>query len=78
MTEGIEINFVRVRFPNEFFFDKVKTFNVEDFELGKKWAKSLPHPYIESSDLWEFLKNKDSVEILEHLNEKIRSLDNLK
>ena len=51
--------------------------NVEDFELGKKWAKSLPHPYIESSDLWEFLKNKDSVEILEHLNEKIRSLDNL-
>lgn len=52
--------------------------NVEDFELGKKWAKSLPHPYIESSDLWEFLKNKDSVEILEHLNEKIRSLDNLK
>ena len=52
--------------------------NVEDFELGKKWAKSLPHPYIESSDLWEFLKNKDSVEILEHLNEKIRSLDSLK
>jgi hypothetical protein len=33
MTEGIEINFVRVRFPNEFFFDKVKTFNIEDFEL---------------------------------------------
>lgn len=52
--------------------------NIEDFELGKKWARSLPHPYIESSDLWEFLKNKDSVEILEHLNEKIRSLDNLK
>lgn len=54
------------------------TWSVEDFEKGKKWAKSLPHPHYENSNLWEFLKNRDSVEILEHLNEKIRSLDNLK
>jgi hypothetical protein len=52
--------------------------NLEDFEKGKKWAKSLPHPHLKHSNLWEFLKNMDSVDILDHLNEKIRSLDNLK
>jgi len=41
MTEGIEINFVRVRFPNEFFFDKVKTFNIEDFELKNTFEKEV-------------------------------------
>ena len=52
--------------------------NLEDFKKGRMWAKSLPHPHLESSNLWEYLKNRDSVEILDILNEKIRSLDNLK
>jgi hypothetical protein len=52
--------------------------NLEDFKKGKKWAKSLPHPHLKYSNLWEFLKNKDSVEILDYLNTRIRSLDNFK
>lgn len=52
--------------------------NLEDFEKGKKWAKSLPHPHYKNSNLWEYLKNLDSVEILDYLNQKIRSEDNLK
>lgn len=52
--------------------------NIEDFEKGKKWAKSLPHPHFKNSNLWQFLKNQDSVEILDYLNNKIRSLDNIK
>jgi hypothetical protein len=53
------------------------TWSPEDFEMGRKWAKSLPHPHSDDSDLWEYLKNRDSVEILDCLNQKIRSLDNL-
>lgn len=52
--------------------------NLEDFEKGKKWAKSLPHPHYKNSNLWEYLKNMDSVDILDYLNQKIRSEDNLK
>jgi len=31
MTKGI--SFTRVRFPNESFFDEVKAFKIDDFEL---------------------------------------------
>lgn len=34
MSEEIEI---RVRFPNESFYDKVKTFRLEDFEETKEF-----------------------------------------
>lgn len=49
--------------------------NLRDFEKGKKWAKSLDNPHKKNSDLWVFLKNKDSVEILDYLNKRIRALN---
>ena len=32
---------VRVRFPNECFFDKVKTFKIEDFELKETFKTEV-------------------------------------
>jgi hypothetical protein len=37
-----------------------------------RWAKSLPHPCINSGSLDEYFYRWDSVEILSYLNELIR------
>jgi hypothetical protein len=39
--EGREIDFVKVRFPNECVFDKVKTFKLEDFKLENTFEKEV-------------------------------------
>jgi hypothetical protein len=46
--------------------------NVEDFRIGMRWAKSLPHPFLRSKSLWETFNRWDSVDILHFLNKKIR------
>ena len=47
-------------------------YSVEDFQKGMRWAKSLPHPFINSRSLDEYFYRWDSVEILSYLNELIR------
>jgi hypothetical protein len=32
---------------------KKLTYNVEDFETGRKWTLTQPHPYIKGKTLWE-------------------------
>lgn len=52
--------------------------NVEDFRIGMRWAKSLPHPFFRSKSLWDTFNRWDSVDILDALNKKIRENQNVK
>ena len=47
-------------------------YSVEDFRKGMRWAKSLPHPSINSMSLDEYFHRWDSTEVLAYLNEMIR------
>lgn len=59
------------------FFVKKPThtlsWTVEDFELGKKWAQTQPHPYSKSKTLWDFCNDKhESVVTIQNLNNFIK------
>lgn len=56
---------------------RVLAWNVEDFEIGKKWAKSQPHPHYDKYDLWDYLKTRDSVEILHYINTRLRETNSI-
>jgi|LauGreDrversion4_2_1035121.scaffolds.fasta_scaffold544715_2 hypothetical protein len=47
--------------------------SVEDFEWGKKWAMSQPHPFSKRKTLWDFIYSPryDSVEVLHEINKRI-------
>lgn len=47
-------------------------YSLEDFSKGMRWAKSLPHPTIESRSLYDYFHRWDSTEVLAYLNQKIR------
>lgn len=47
-------------------------YSVEDFSKGMRWAKSLPHPSINSLTLYDYFHRWDSTEVLAYLNEMIR------
>ena len=52
---------------------------VEDFKLGKGWAKSRPHPFDSNKTLWDFLTvEKDSTLVLHELNKAINNEKNKK
>lgn len=46
------------------------TWNVQDFELARRWALSQPDPKDELSSLWAriYSPRKDSVDILDEIN----------
>ena len=47
---------------------KLKT-TTEDFEIGKKWAQALPHPFQKNKTLWDLCYDKvDSVNTIQNLN----------
>jgi len=52
---------------------KKLTWSVEDFNLGKRWAKSQPHPTHKNKTLWDKVHNirEDSCETLHKLNKEI-------
>jgi hypothetical protein len=53
--------------------------NLEDFKLGKGWAKSRPHPFDSKKTLWDYLTSeKDSTLVLHELNKAIRNEKNQK
>lgn len=40
----------------------------EDYNLGMKWAKTQPHPFIKNKTLWDLCYDR---------NESVNSIDNL-
>lgn len=47
------------------------TWTVGDFQKAKRYCLSQPHPHKKNSTLWSYLKNLDSVEILDFVNRKL-------
>lgn len=44
-----------------------------DFNTGKKWAMTQPHPHIKNKSLWDYVyAAKDSVTVLHKLNQYIQ------
>jgi hypothetical protein len=53
---------------------KKLTYNVEDYKMGKKWAKSQPHPYLKNKTLWEHVYDKrESTYTLDNINKYLFS-----
>jgi hypothetical protein len=45
---------------------------VSDFKTGRKWAMTVPHPYLRNKSLWDYVSTeKDSALILHKLNQYI-------
>jgi acid phosphatase class B len=45
------------------------TYTVEDYEKGKKWALTQPHPFIKNKTLWEHVYDRrESTYTLSNLN----------
>jgi hypothetical protein len=55
-----------------FFVKKPKTkltWTVTDYELGRRWSKTEPHPFLKSKTLWDYCYDPyDSVYTLKNLN----------
>lgn len=48
---------------------KKLTWCTQDFELGKNWAKTQPHPFMKKKTLWDLCYDKvDSVNTIDNLN----------
>jgi hypothetical protein len=53
---------------------KKLTYNVEDYKMGKRWAKSQPHPYLKDKTLWEHVYDKrESTYTLDNINKYLFS-----
>lgn len=52
---------------------KKLTWSVEDYKLGKKWAKTQKHPEMDYKTLWDFCYDKyDSVYTIHNINTFIK------
>jgi len=50
------------------------TWTTHDYELGMKWAKSVPHPHFKNKTLWDFCYDSaDSVMTIHNLNKFLSS-----
>lgn len=48
---------------------KKLTYNVNDYEMGRKWALSQPHPYLKGKTLWEHVyDSRESVFTIDNIN----------
>lgn len=48
---------------------KKLTWTQEDYNLGRNWALSQPHPFIKGKTLWDFVYDKrESVYTIDNLN----------
>lgn len=48
---------------------KKLNWSVEDFELGKNWAMTQPHPFRKGKTLWDLCYDRiDSVNTIDNLN----------
>lgn len=65
-----------IRLIRGFFVKKPNrklTWTVRDFQWGKKWAKTQPHPTIKNKTLWDAIYSPrfDSTEVLHEINKKL-------
>lgn len=45
------------------------SWTVQDYKIGKKWAKSVPHPFMKNKTLWDLCHDRtDSVNTIHNLN----------
>jgi len=45
------------------------TWTVEDYEKGRNWAKTQPHPFLKNKTLWDLCYDKvDSANTIHNLN----------
>lgn len=52
--------------------EKMLLFTVEDFEMGKRYALSRPHPFVKGKTLWDLCYDKhDSINTIDNLNKFI-------
>lgn len=52
--------------------EKKLSWTIEDFKKGKKWAKTIPHPYSAKLTLWDYCLDKgDSALTLHNINKFI-------
>lgn len=48
---------------------KKLTWNQEDFEMGKRWALSTPHPFKKGLTMWDFVyDHRDSTLTINNIN----------
>jgi hypothetical protein len=53
---------------------KKLTYNVNDYKMGKRWAKSQPHPYLKGKTLWEHVyDSRESTYTLDNINKYLFS-----
>ena len=45
--------------------------SLEDFKIAKHYCLSKRHPNLKNHSFWDFIKNRDSVEILHFVNQEI-------
>ena len=53
---------------------KKLTYTVNDYEMGRKWALSRPHPYLKGKTLWEHVYDKrETVFTIDNINKYLFS-----
>jgi hypothetical protein len=65
-----------IRLIRSFFVKKPNrklTWTVNDFQWGKKWAKTQPHPKFKNKTLWDavYSKRSESTEVLYEINKRL-------
>ena len=53
---------------------KKLTYRMEDYEMGRKWAMTQPHPYLKGKTLWEHVYDpRESVFTIDNINKYLFS-----
>lgn len=53
---------------------KKLTWTTEDYEKGRKWALTQPHPYLKGQTLWEHVyDSRESVYTIDNINKYLFS-----
>jgi hypothetical protein len=53
---------------------KKLTWTTEDYEKGRKWALTQPHPYLKGKTLWDYVYNPiESVFTIDNINKYLFS-----
>jgi len=53
---------------------KKLTWTTEDYEKGRKWALTQPHPYLKEKTLWDYVYNPiESVFTIDNINKYLFS-----
>jgi hypothetical protein len=67
----MNINFLILKFRSWLVKKPTKklSWSREDYEVGKKWARSQPHPFIKGKTMWDLVYDKyDSTYTIDNLN----------